>query len=105
MADRSPMGRIIGINLAVMLAYAIGIRVFVALEGGGEQQLAFVLFMALAVAADAAADLVVALVLGLQGERDKALAFLASAPLVLLVGTGACFGGAAVDLGGDGRGR
>jgi hypothetical protein len=104
MATQSPMGRIIGINLAVMLAYAIAIKLLAAASGGNEEQLTFVILLGLAAGVHATVDLIVAAVLGLSGRRDPALAFLASAPLVLLVGAGVCFGGAAIDLGG-GRGR
>lgn len=101
-ATTSPIGRIVGINLTVMLAYAVGLRVFAELSGS-EEQMTFVIFMALLTAAHAVVALVLALVLGLQGQRDRALGYLASAPLVLLIGTGVCFGGAAIDLGGRGR--
>lgn len=99
MSDRSPFGKIISINLIVLLAYAIAIKLFATLSGGGEEQMIYVILIGLASGAHVLLDLLLALILGLTGKRDASLAFLASAPLVLLIGAGVCFGGAAVDLG------
>lgn len=100
MSDRSPFGKIITINLLVLLAYAIAIKLFVTFSGGGEQEMTYVILIGLASGAHVLLDLLVALILGLAGKRDASLGFLASAPLVLLIGAGVCFGGAAIDLSG-----
>jgi hypothetical protein len=97
MSEASPFGKILGINLLVLLVYAIGLKVYAAATGADE---AFVVLMAFVLAVHVAVDLVMALALGLAGKRDAALGFLASAPLVLLVGFGACLGGSAIRLDG-----
>ncbi len=100
MSERSPFNKIISVNLIVLLAYAIAIKLFATLSGGGEEQMTYVILIGLASGAHVLLDLLVALILGLAGKRDASLGFLASAPLVLLIGAGVCFGGAAVDLSG-----
>ncbi len=99
MREGSPFGKIIGINLLVLLIYSVGIKVLAVLQGDSDP-MGFTLLMALAIAAHASIDLLAALVLGIAGRRDAALGFLASAPLVLLVGGGMCFAGANIDVGG-----
>ena len=98
MTQASPFGKIIGVNLLVLLAYSIGLKVVVVLQGERDSE-AFVLLMAFVLVLHFGLDLLVALVLGVAGKRDAALGFLASAPLVLLVGFGACFAGASIKLG------
>lgn len=104
MSQRSPFGTIITINLGVMFAYAIACKLFAAYSGGGEQEMFFVILMAMATGLHVVVALLAALFLKVGGKRDASLGFLASAPLVLLIGAGVCFGGAAIDISGA-RGR
>jgi hypothetical protein len=98
MSEASPFGKIIGVNLLVLLAYSIGLKVLLVLQGDRNSE-GYVLLMALVLVLHFGFDLLVALGLGVAGRRDAALGFLASAPLVLLVGFGACFAGASIKLG------
>jgi hypothetical protein len=100
MSVASPFGKIIGVNLLVLLIYSIGLKVTLVLLGDNYTE-GYVAFMAFILVIHVALDLLLALALGIAGKRDAALGFLASAPVVLLVGGGMCFAGAAIEVGGS----
>lgn len=91
----SPFGKILGINVLVMLMAAIALKFYVVLSGEGDQAV-FPILMAFYVVAHCAVDLLIAIGLGLARRRAPALAFLGSAPLMLLIGFGVCFGGSKI---------
>lgn len=100
MSEQSPFARVLTINLLVLLGYAIACKLFAAYSGGNEEQMFFVILMAMALALHVVVALLAALFLKVGGKRDASLGFLASALLVLLIGTGVCFGGAAIPING-----
>lgn len=98
MSEGSPFGKILIGNLVALLLYAAGFKLYAVYgEPGrsGDADGFYVVMMLLFLIGHVVGALVLAAGLGLAGKRDPALAFLASAPLVLLVGAGVCLAGAA----------
>ena len=97
MSERSPFGKVLTGNLVAMLVYAAAIKLYAVYgEPGrvGDADGFYVIVLMLFLGAHVVGALVLALGLGLAGKRDPALAFLARAPLVLLIGFGVCLAGA-----------
>ncbi len=86
------IGKIVGINLLVMLLYMILINVT---SLGQERQLAVLVFSAFAVGIHVAISIFVGIILFIQ-KNPKAKAFLLSAGIVLVIGFSSCLGSASL---------
>ena len=91
-----PLGKIAGINLAVLLVYSLLIRVLA--SGGGNQGRAIGILMFSAIAVGIHVIICLAFASAKSGGNDKALsrAWLATSGIVLLIGFSACLGNASL---------
>lgn len=88
---KSPFQRIIGINLAILLAVAVVLRL---LYRGPDSGLGYMFMMALAIAL----QLLMNLIAAFGAHKENRQAHWLSVLLVLLIGFGACVAGASFHL-------
>jgi hypothetical protein len=85
------LGLVVGINLAVLLAYSVGMY-FLGTDGSSEN-LSFLIGMMVSIALHCVACLIASIVFFIIGRNNFALAFLLSTFVVGIVGFSLCYGG------------
>ena len=91
----SSFGKIVGINLAVLLVYSIIIRVLSGSStNGSDRSMGILLGSAIAVFFHLVLCLIIAVAEFLSGHRESGRRWLSAAVVVLLVGFSVCLGNA-----------
>ncbi len=86
-------GKLVGINLLLLLIYGAIIMGIFAAGSDPYAGVGFGMFMMIAIGIQALVLLIIGIVLLVQKKKDRGRAFLLSMFIVLLVGFSACFGG------------
>ena len=91
-------GKIAGINIALLLAYSVVIRIIANSESksSNDRSLSIVVFSAFVVGFHVAACLLIMIIAFATGRRESGQAWLATTGVVLLVGFSVCLGNAAL---------
>ncbi len=91
-------GKIVGINLAILLAYSILIRLMVSIGGGGsnDRSMGIMLFSAFAVGVHLVVCLIFMIVAFSSADFARGRNWLATSATVLLVGFSVCLGNTAL---------
>ena len=91
-------GKIVGINMAVLVAYSLLIRIIAYSDRGNsnDRVTSILLYSVFAVGVHVAACLLVMIISFATGKNDNGRAWLATTGAVLLVGFSVCLGNAAL---------
>lgn len=93
------LGKIIGINLGILLAYTLVFFLFSyngSSSGDGYAGMGFAFGMMAAIAVHALVNLIIMIVKFVQGQREVGLSYLTSMFVVAIVGFSSCLGGSSL---------
>jgi len=89
-------GKVIGINLGLLLLYSLAIRVVSQAKGSYDSQTSILIFSMIAIIIHVVASFVTAIVLYIAGKTKLANSVLLSTAITLIVGFGVCWGNASI---------